>query len=239
MYLYDRPLIPGHLLRRYKRFFADIELQSGEVIIAHCPNTGPMTGVCQIGSPVQVSFHPSPKRQLAYTWEMIYVDQVWVGINTSLPNRLIRYGLEQNWFAELTGFEKLQREVAYGRQNSKIDFLLTYPDQQAYVEVKNTTWAQGSLALFPDTETTRGQKHIEELIEVVEQGYRGVLLYVIHRGDCPRFAPGDQKDRRYGELLRQADASGVEILPYRFQVSPEGITYLGLAEVDLDRTEGD
>ncbi len=231
-FVFPTPLIPGQLLKRYKRFLADIELESGELITAHCPNTGPMSGVCQEGSLVQVSYHADPKRKLAYTWEMIEVDQTWVGINTALPNRLVQFGLEQSWFPELAGFSALRREVAYGTR-SKVDILLTYPDARpdAYVEVKNTTWCQGSLALFPDTATPRGQKHIQELERMAQSGCRAVMFYVINRGDCDRFSPGDERDPVYGQLLRQAVQRGLEILPYRFRVEPTGITCLGLAEV--------
>ncbi|NJK61795.1 MAG: DNA/RNA nuclease SfsA [Synechococcaceae cyanobacterium SM2_3_1] len=233
-YTYPHPLITGKLVQRYKRFFADIALESGEIVTAHCPNTGPMTGVCEIGAPVQLSHHQDPKRKLAYTWEMIWVDQVWVGVNTSMPNRLVHYGLQQNWFAELSGFTQLSREVAYGSQSSKIDFLLTSSEGRVYVEVKNTTWSQKQRALFPDTVTIRGQKHLQELMQMVSEGHRAVLLYFIHRVDCPEFSPGDSKDPTYGKLLRQAVAAGVEVLPYRFQVSPAGVECLGKATLYMD-----
>lgn len=232
-YLYP-PTMPGILRKRYKRFLADVELESGQVVTAHCPNTGPMTGVCKIGAPVRLSCHDDPKRKLKYTWEAIYVDGVWVGVNTAAPNRIVARGLELGWFPELSGFVNLKREAPYGSQKSKIDFLLT--DKEGgltYVEVKNTTWSQGDRALFPDTVTTRGQKHLQELMEMVAAGHRSVMLYFIHRGDCSEFAPGDEKDPRYGQLLRQAVDAGVEILPYRFAVSLEGVRCVGKARVML------
>jgi len=143
---------------------------------------------------VYLSHHPEPKRKLAYTWEMIQVDGVWVGINTSLPNRLVDWGLERGWFPQLAGFSRRQREVTCGR--SKIDFLLMGDSGLAYLEVKNTTWAVGSRALFPDTVTTRGQKHLEDLIEIRRQGQRALLLYWINRADCTEFAPGEERDPR-------------------------------------------
>lgn len=224
----------GVLRKRYKRFLSDIELESGEIVTAHCPNTGPMTGVCELGAPVLVSYHDNPKRKLKYTWEAIWVDKVWVGVNTAAPNRIVGHGLEHGWFPELQGFSKMRRESPYGRQNSKIDFLLTYPDETvAYVEVKNTTWCDGPRALFPDTVTARGQKHLQELTETVGDGVRSVMLYFIHRGDCTEFAPGDEKDSTYGELLRLAANAGVEILPYRFDVTPASVTCLGRAQLML------
>lgn len=231
---FTTPLCSGRLLRRYKRFLADIELDSGEQVVAHCPNTGPMTGVCQIGAPVQLSYHPDPKRKLAYTWELIWVDQTWVGINTALPNRVIEFGLHHDWFPALAGFSQLRREVPYGQQKSRIDFLLSYGPTQAYVEIKNTTWCRGSRALFPDTITTRGQKHLQELMEVAAAGHRAVILYLINRQDCLEFAPGEEKDPEYGRLLRQAVNQGVEVLPYRFGVDPQtGYQFLGQAELVL------
>lgn len=228
-YRFPTPLHPGVLLSRYKRFFADVELANGERVTAHCPNTGPMSGVCQVGAPVYLSHHSDPKRKLAYTWEMIHVDGVWVGINTGLPNRLVAWGLEQGWFPQLTGFSRWQREVAYGK--SKIDFLLAGESGSAYLEIKNTTWARGSRALFPDTVTTRGQKHLEELMQVRQQGHRALLLYLINRGDCTEFSPGEDRDPRYAQLFRQAIQAGVEMLPYRFEISPGGIRPLGLAKM--------
>jgi sugar fermentation stimulation protein A len=260
--LYTYPqLYPGVLVKRYKRFFADIELDTGELITAHCPNTGPMTGVCQIGAPVQVSFHDNPKRKLAYTWEMIQIDGIWIGINTALPNKLIKIALEQKLFPELGEYQTVRSEVVYGQdKRSRIDFLLidgedlgtgrrgdggtgrqkfTEVDPHAliqqrkiYVEVKNTTWSIEDIAVFPDTETTRGQKHLRELIDVMPSS-RAVMLYLINRGDKAKFAPGDTTDPLYGQLLRTAVAKGLEVLPCRFDVSPEGVTYLGMAELVL------
>ncbi len=232
--LYTYPqLHSGILIKRYKRFLADIQLDTGELITAHCPNTGPMTGVCQIGSPVQVSFHDNPKRKLAYTWEMIYMDDVWIGINTALPNKLIKIALEQRLFPELGSYQNVRSEVAYGQDNrSRIDFLLMDGEQKIYLEVKNTTWSIDEIAIFPDTETTRGQKHLRELTDVLPNS-RSVMLYLINRGDKTKFAPGDTTDRIYGQLLRTAVATGLEVLPCRFNVTPEGVEYLGLAELIL------
>ncbi|MCA1990782.1 MAG: DNA/RNA nuclease SfsA [Coleofasciculus sp. S288] len=254
-WIYSYPsLETGILIKRYKRFFADIELASGEVVIAHCPNTGPMTGVSTPGSLVQVSRSDNPKRKLSYTWEMIQVHDTqptWVGINTGLPNRVVKLALEQGLFPEVgNSYSKIGCEVPYGKElKSRVDFLLSgsVPEKVAdtplltlsqnsdrcerpiYLEVKNTTLAQGNVALFPDTVTTRGQKHLRELMALLPQA-RAVMLYFINRGDCTHFAPGDSFDSVYGQLLRQAVDRGVEVLPYRFEITPQGIRYLGLAE---------
>lgn len=240
-WLYPYPaLFPGTLVKRYKRFFADIALESGEVITAHCPNTGPMTGVCTAGSRVLVSRSESATRKLPYTWEMIEVHDpqpTWVGVNTALPNRVVKAALTAQLFPELGNYSQVLSEVAYGQdKKSRIDFLLTEGDPttpRIYVEVKNTTWAIDSCAVFPDTVTTRGQKHLRELMQL-RPDFRAVMLYFINRGDCTHFAPGDQADPNYGKLLREAMALGVEVLPCRFQVTPEGVQYLGLAALGFE-----
>ncbi|MEQ8758041.1 MAG: DNA/RNA nuclease SfsA [Coleofasciculus sp. G1-WW12-02] len=240
-WIYKYPTLePGTLLRRYKRFFADIQLASGETIIAHCPNTGPMTGVSTPGSLVQVSHSNNPKRKLAYTWEMIQVNDTqptWVGINTALPNRVMKIILEQGLIPELANrYSQIRPEVVYGEnRKSRVDFVLTGENEAPpiYLEVKNTTWAQGTLALFPDTVTTRGQKHLQELQKLLPKA-KAIMLYFINRGDCDRFSPGDSTDPVYGKLLREAVLQGLEVLPCRFETNPQGIRYLGLAEFVSD-----
>lgn len=236
-FIYEYPtLYAGKLIKRYKRFFADIELTSGEVITAHCPNTGPMTGVCTIGHPVYVSKSDDPKRKLAYTWEMIEVydnEPTWVGTNTSLPNRVINLALAAKIIPALGDYNQIRYEVPYGQDNkSRIDFLLTGTEKPVYIEVKNTTWAQKDLVMFPDTVTTRGQKHLRELIALLPEA-TPVMLYFINRSDCSYFAPGESADPVYGKLLREAIDLGVKVLPCRFEVSPAGVRYLGLAEMKL------
>lgn len=233
--IYEYPqLHPGILVKRYKRFFADIELTTGEVVTAHCPNTGPMTGICTVGNPVYVSFNNDPKRKLRYTWEMIQVtdnEPTWVGVNTALPNRFIKIALQKQLFPELGDYQIIRPEVAYG--SSRVDFLLTGENTRPiYVEVKNTTWVKGRLALFPDTVTTRGQKHLRELAALLPEA-RAVMLYFINRADCTEFAPGTSADPVYGKLFKDAIALGLEVLPCRFEVSPQGIRYLGLAPLKL------
>ena len=230
------PLIAGRLIKRYKRFLADIELATGEIITAHCPNTGPMIGVSEPNSKVRVSKSDNPKRKLAYTWEMIEVDKTWVGVNTAIPNRVIKLALEQKLLPELARrYSQVRSEVPYGRdKKSRVDFLLTGDDNQPpiYVEVKNVTLAEGKTALFPDTVTTRGQKHLQELMALIPNA-QPVMLYFINRGDCDIFAPSDRHDPRYGELLREAVDLGLEVLPCCFTVTPQAINYTGLGELSI------
>jgi sugar fermentation stimulation protein A len=235
LYCYP-PLLRGTLVKRYKRFFADIELESGELITAHCPNTGPMTSISTVGSPVQVSCSTNPKRKLAYTWELIEVYDnapTWVGVNTAMPNQVTKLLLEQRLLPALQSYDTLRAEVAYGQEKSRVDFLLTGDSiLPTYVEVKSTTWLSGECALFPDTVTTRGQKHIRELKALLPEA-RVCMLYFINRGDCTAFSPGDVADPLYGKLLREAVEVGLEVFPCRFNVTPEGIEYLGLAQLRL------
>ena len=212
---------------------ADIELETGEIITAHCPNTGPMTGVYVPNSLVMVSKSNNPKRKLGYTWEMTQLDSTWVGTNTAIPNRVIKLALEQKMFPELADrYDHVRSEVPYGKnKKSRVDFLLSGDNNQPaiYLEVKSVTLSKNNLALFPDTVTTRGQKHLQELSDLVPET-KAVMLYFINRGDCDRFAPSDSCDPKYGELLRTAVTRGVEVLPYRFEITPEGISFLGKAD---------
>ena len=241
------PLVEGILRKRYKRFLADVELADGSLVTAHCANTGPMTGVLVPGGRVRLRHAPSPTRKLAWTWEQAEVigadgQPIWVGINTSLPNRLVRATIEAGCLEPWLGpIGTIRAEVPYGKGNrSRIDLLLTPPDDAPddttdgrviYVEVKNTTWSDGNLGLFPDTVTERGQKHLEELA-ALRPGARAVLVPCLSRADVTRFAPGDAADPRYGELFRHALRAGVEVVPCRYDFSLEAITWLGVAAVE-------
>ena len=240
------PLTEGVLIKRYKRFLADVELEDGTVVTAHCANTGPMTGVLHPGGRVRMRYAPSPKRKLAWTWEQAEVPGAdgtpcWVGINTALPNRLIRATIEAGCLEEQLGaIAGIRAEVAYGEnRRSRIDLLLT-PDASAedqrpiYLEVKNTTWSDGPLALFPDTVTERGQKHLQELMHVLPKA-RGVLVPCLSRPDVTAFAPGDSADPRYGELFREAMACGVEVLPCCFRFEADRVLWEGTRDVCLPK----
>ena len=207
-------LIPGTLIRRYKRFLADVRLENGETVTAHCPNSGSMKACCQPGRPVYLSFHDNPKRKLKYTWELIHMPGSLVGVNTQVPNRLTAHAIASGDVAELNGYETVRREVKVG-SHSRIDILLASPDRPpCYVEVKNCTLVVDGVAAFPDAVTLRGQKHLTELQRLVTSGCRCVMFFLIQRMDADWFAPADHIDPEYGNKLRQAWQHGVEIIVY-------------------------
>jgi sugar fermentation stimulation protein A len=228
-----QPLLPGTLIRRYKRFLADVELANGEIVTAHCPNTGSMMGCAVPGNPVLLSFNDSPHRKLHYTWELVNVNGQWAGINTGLPNKLTREAIENGIIKELSGYETIRPEVKYGA-NSRIDLLLSGPPGLCYVEVKNVTLVNGDQALFPDAVTLRGQKHLHELMQMVQAGSRGVIFFVVQRSEACCLAPADSIDPEYGRLLRLAVKNGVEALAYQADVDPRQIVLARSLPVLLD-----
>lgn len=220
---FDPPLREGILVRRHKRFLADVQLPDGTVLTAHCANSGSMLGVAVPGSPVALSHHPDKGRKLEWTWELVRLGSHWVGVNTALPNQLVADAIAAGAIPSLAGWPTLRREVAYGT-GSRIDLLLQgggRPD--CYVEVKNVTLAEGKVARFPDSVTTRGQKHLRELMAVRAQGHRAALVFWVFRGDCTEVRPADDIDPEYGRLLRAAARAGVELLAVAARVSPQTV----------------
>ncbi|WP_294948189.1 DNA/RNA nuclease SfsA [Sulfurivirga sp.] len=227
---FAHPLTPGTLLRRYKRFLADVRLENGETVVAHSPNTGSMLGVSTPGSRIWLLDHgPDTPRKTRYTWELTELETgVCVGVNTGRSNALAREVIEAKRLPTLSGYERLLSEVRYGEERSRIDLLLQgdgLPD--CYVEVKNVTAVdEAGLALFPDAVTTRGQKHMRELTYRVAAGDRAAVIFTIQRRDAHAFRPAWEIDPAYSELLRRAVEAGVEVYPLLFEATPEGITFL-------------
>lgn len=219
------PLVPARLLKRYKRFLADMELENGDVITAHCANPGSMMGLKEEGSHCWLSKSDNPKRKLAYSWELMEVDGALVGINTAHPNRIVEEAILAGAIPELTGYEQVQREVKYG-QNSRIDLLLRSDGKpDCYVEVKNVhLLREAGLAEFPDSVTKRGAKHLAELSDMVEQGHRAVMLYLIQRTDAEQFDFARDIDPAYGEAFDKAIEQGVEAYGYTCKITTEEIT---------------
>lgn len=222
------PLLRGRLIRRYKRFLADIELDSGETVTAHCANPGSMMGLAEPGLEAWLSPARNPARKLRYSWEMVATPEGLVGINTALPNKLVEEAISAGRIPELMGYADMRREVPYGK-NSRIDLLLTGGNgPTCHVEVKSVTLRRratddGGLAEFPDSVTARGTKHLVELTDIVRNGGRAAMLFLVQRQDCTRFAIAEDIDPAYGAALGQARKAGVEMLCYTCTLSPYAI----------------
>lgn len=229
---FPAPLINGILIQRYKRFLTDVRLADGTMVTAHCTNTGTMMGCKTPGSAVYISRCTNVRRRLAYTWEMIRVNGGWVGINTLHPNRLVAEAIEMGTIGELQGYNSIRREVCT-RAGTRLDICLEGSPGLCFVEVKNVTLAIDGIAAFPDAVTTRGTKHLRELIRLKRQGHRAVVLFVIQREDCSSFRPADEIDQEYGRWLRRAVRGGVEVLPYQAGVTPEEIVLTRRLETRL------
>ncbi len=215
----------GTLIRRYKRFLADVVLDGGGETTVHVPNPGAMLGLTQPGLPVWLSRSPDPKRKLPLTLEMVSVDGGLVGVNTMNPNRIAEAAIRRGGITELMGYGSLRREVRYDT-DSRIDILLTDPNRPpCYVEIKNCHFLRApQLAEFPDCNTVRGVKHLKALERVVEAGGRAVMLFVIQRMDALAFDTADDIDRAYGPALREAASRGVEVLCYDCHLNSDAIT---------------
>jgi sugar fermentation stimulation protein A len=219
--VFQEKLIHGTLIKRYKRFLADVLLDNGEKITAHCTNSGSMKSCLENGAEVYLTPVTDPKRKTRFTWEMIKINGDWVGINTGNPNKL---ALEAIWKGEIPGLENyttVRREVKFG--DSRFDVFAENESEQCFVEVKNVTLKEGKFALFPDAVTTRGQKHLKTLIEVKKQGMRAVMLYIVQRTDVEIFAPAVEIDPSYATALKLAVSAGVEVIAMQAKVEPDGI----------------
>ncbi|MEO5375876.1 MAG: DNA/RNA nuclease SfsA [Alphaproteobacteria bacterium] len=224
---FPHPLLRGTLVRRYKRFMADVVLDGGEAVVAHCANSGSMLAVADPGSEVWLSPALAPSRKLRYTWEMVRVGGALVGINTSLPNVLVAEAVAAGRIPELAGYDSSRREVGYGT-GSRIDLLLEGAGRpRCYVEVKNVTLRRGTgpafPAEFPDAVTARGTKHLHELAAMVGAGHRAVMVYLVQRADCDRMAIAADIDPVYDAALKDAVAKGVETLCYSCTLDVDGI----------------
>lgn len=231
------PLIEGTLIKRYKRFLTDVKLETGEIVVAHCANPGSMLSVNEAGARVWVSPAQNPDRKLKFTWEIIEVNGAMVGINTAHPNQIVADAIADGKIKELTGYASLRREQKYGK-NSRIDILLEDEGKPpCYVEVKNVTMKRGKNltdpAEFPDSVTARGAKHLVEMADMVEDGARAVMVYLVQRGDCKSFTIGADIDPNYAKGLKTALAAGVEAICYGCEVSPNAVTIAGPLRLNL------
>ncbi|WP_312290160.1 DNA/RNA nuclease SfsA [Stutzerimonas nitrititolerans] len=223
---FSTPLEAGRLVRRYKRFLADIVSDAGEALCIHCPNTGSMLNCMGEGARVWFQRSNDPRRKLPGTWELVETPQGRLAcVNTARANRLVEEALLDGVIEELAGFTALRREVAYGLENSRVDFRLDYPAGPAYVEVKSVTLGFGdtAVAAFPDAVTLRGAKHLRELAALAREGVRAVQLYCVNLTGIEAVRPASEIDPLYAAALREAVAAGVEVLVYGVEISPEEI----------------
>lgn len=224
---FQTPLVSGRLIRRYNRFLSDVRLDSGEIVKAHCPNPGSMMGLKDEGLKVWLEPNDDPKKKLKFGWRLVEFDNGhWVGIDTAVPNRVVKEALEAGDVSELRVYRTVRPEVKYGT-NSRVDFLLTQdglPD--AYVEVKNVhLLREDDWAEFPDSVTTRGAKHLAELSEMVAQGHRAVMLYLVQRTDCARLKMASDLDPGYARAFEDACKAGVQMICYDTRISTEGVSF--------------
>ncbi len=219
--IFKEKLIAGKLIKRYKRFLADVELENGETVTAHCTNSGSMKTCLEEGAPVMLSPVNDPKRKTKFTWEMIFINNGWIGINTSVPNILAYEAVKNGTIEKLSGYTVVKREVKFG--DSRFDVFAENEKEKCFIEVKNVTMKQGEYALFPDAVTKRGLKHLNTLLEVKNAGMRAVMLYVVQRADVSIFAPAKQIDPDYAASLKNVFEKGVEIIPVQAEVSPHKI----------------
>ena len=222
---FSPPLLRGTLVKRYKRFLADVELENGDQLTIHCPNTGSMKNCNDPGSEVWFSDSQNPQRKYQYTWEIVAVDDgaAKAGINTGLANKLVKEAIEVGVISELQGYDSLRTEVKYGAENSRIDILLEREGEQCFVEVKNGTLGEGKICYFPDAVTERGRKHLRELAAMVEEGHRAVMLFCVQHTGVNEVRPADHIDQKYGEALRVAVEQGVEVLAYQADIDEQEI----------------
>lgn len=220
---YKSKLIKAKILKRYKRFLSDIKLSNGEIICAHVPNTGSMTTCWEPGWDVYITHTDDPKRKLKYTLELTHNGESFICVNTGMTNKIVKEALELGKVKELKEYKEIKPEKKI--YDSRLDFFLSGEGLvDTYVEVKNVTLlGEKNKALFPDAVSTRGQKHLTDLIKIKKDGYRAVMLYVVNRTDVKSFKPAEEIDPKYTQLLKDAYAAGVEILAYQCEITPEEI----------------
>lgn len=225
---FDPPLQRAILHRRYKRFLADVEIESGDIITIHCPNTGAMTGCAEPGSEVWYSTSNNPKRKYPHTWELTRTrENQWICVNTGQANHLLAEAIEQNMIPSLSGYSKLQREVKYA-ENSRVDIKLTGEDvSDTYIEIKSVTLLSNGQGYFPDAVSARGKKHLQALMQMKSEGNRAVLAYAILHSGIHSVLPAVHIDPEYAALIEQAKSKGVEVLEVVFQLNQDKIICTG------------
>jgi len=220
---FDQPLTKATLIKRYKRFLADVTLEDGSTLTVHCPNSGSMKGCSAPGSPVMLSRSDNPKRKYPHTLEMVRYHSTWIGVNTLLTNKLVVEAIEQGQIKELLPYDSLRTEVKTSA-HSRLDLMLSRQEQRLYVEIKNCSLVKDNRAMFPDAVTSRGTKHLNELARLVSEGHEGIIFFLVQRTDADHFQPAAHIDPLYAETLARVQQDGVKILVYQAQVTPESIS---------------
>lgn len=230
--LFSLQLIPGTLIKRYKRFLADILMPDGTTLTVHCPNTGTMRTCSTPGSPVMLSVSDNPKRKYPHTLEMIYENKTWIGVHTIRTNGLVAEALSEGKITEFKSIERIKREVTVSK-GSRLDLLIHHEQTKTYMEIKNCSMAIERCAMFPDAVTVRGTKHLNELIKLKQQGENSAIFFLIQRSDTDEFRPAEHIDPTYARQLRIAQNEGVLVLAYQAEVTPKAITVRRALPINL------
>ncbi len=228
---FPKKLVHGTLINRYKRFLADVKLDDGSIVTAHCTNSGSMKSCLENGAEVYLTPVNDPSRRTKFTWEMIKINYHWVGINTNNPNKIAFEAISEGFIPGLPEYSMVKREVKF--DDSRFDIYAENKKEKCFIEVKNVTLKEGKYALFPDARTVRGQKHLKTLIEVKNNGIRAVMLYIVQRMDVEIFAPAKEIDPDYALALKEAADKGVEVIVMQAKVSPNGIELVKKLPVEL------
>lgn len=230
--IFPNKLVHGRLIKRYKRFLADVVLDNGEIVVAHTSNSGSMKSCLEEGAEVYLTYVDDPKRKTKYTWEMIRINDSWVGINTLVPNQLVYEAVKNQEFVALREYSFVKREVKF--DDSRFDVFASNEEGECFVEVKNVSMKVGEYARFPDAVTTRGKKHLNTLMKVKKEGKRAVMVYVIQRTDVSKFAPAFDIDPEYAKTLNEAFEYGVELYAIQAIVTPEQVELGELLPIELE-----
>ncbi|MBM2846848.1 MAG: sfsA [Bacteroidetes bacterium] len=217
------PLIPGTLVKKYRRFLVDVKLTTGKIVTAHCPTMGTMNGCCEPGSPVMLSDSHDPSRRNQLTWELVQVNNAWVGVNAAVPGKVLYEAIESRTLQGFSDFHEIQRDASYGR-GSKIALVLHGMEQNCFINVYSVTWGENGIALFPDAPSARIAKSVRELTEIAGNGHRAVAFFLIQRNDCTIFKPAEQVDRDFLKAILAAQSGNVEILAHCAHITMEEIT---------------
>lgn len=222
---FKTPLIHAVLIKRYKRFLADVTLEDGSTLTVHCPNSGSMRGCSTPGSPVCLSTSDNPKRKYPNTLEMIREDSTWIGVNTFLTNKLVVEAIENGQIEELQPYDSIKTEIKTSA-HSRLDVMLNRGEKQIYIEIKNCSLVENDCAMFPDAVTSRGTKHLNELARLVQDGHEGYIFFLVQRKDATHFKPATHIDPLYGKTLARVHEHGVKILAYQAEVTPDKISVI-------------